>query len=145
MLPTAAALERRRTGASRSPRVLLVCSSGGHLLQMIALRSAWDDCERTWVTLRAPDFRLDVEALRAAVTPRTTSILLNTPHNPTGAMLTAAELRAVADVAQDELRLPVDTRVDEGEKVAFVDVLGLLVRRDPGERIGRIRLVAELG
>ena len=36
------------------------------------------------VTLRAPDFRLDVDALRAAVTPRTTAILLNTPHNPTG-------------------------------------------------------------
>ncbi len=51
------------------------------------------------VPLRAPDFRLDVEALRAAVGPRTTMILLNTPHNPTGAMLTRAELQAVADVA----------------------------------------------
>ena len=44
------------------------------------------------VTLRAPDFRLDVDALRAAVTPRTTAILLNTPHNPTGTVLTRAEL-----------------------------------------------------
>src|SRR4029079_5149486 len=51
------------------------------------------------VTLRAPDFRLDVDALRAAVTPRTTSILLNTPHNPTGAVLNHDELQAVADVA----------------------------------------------
>ena len=51
------------------------------------------------VPLRAPDFRLDVEAVRAAVGPRTTMILLNTPHNPTGAMLTRAELQAVADVA----------------------------------------------
>jgi N-succinyldiaminopimelate aminotransferase len=51
------------------------------------------------VTLRAPDFRLDVDALRAAVTPRTTSILLNTPHNPTGAVLNRDELQAVADVA----------------------------------------------
>ncbi len=51
------------------------------------------------VTLRAPGFRLDVEALRAAVTPRTTTILLNTPHNPTGAVLTRAELEAVAEVA----------------------------------------------
>jgi N-succinyldiaminopimelate aminotransferase len=53
------------------------------------------------VTLRAPDFRLDQDALRAAVTPRTTAILLNTPHNPTGSMLTPAELQAVADVAQE--------------------------------------------
>ena len=51
------------------------------------------------VTLRAPGFRLDVEALRAAVTPRTTTILLNTPHNPTGAVLDRAELEAVARVA----------------------------------------------
>jgi N-succinyldiaminopimelate aminotransferase len=51
------------------------------------------------VTLRAPDFRLDVNALRAAVTPRTTTILLNTPHNPTGAVLNRDELQAVADVA----------------------------------------------
>ena len=51
------------------------------------------------VTLRAPDFRLDVDALRAAVTPRATTLLLNTPHNPTGAVLTRAELEAVAEVA----------------------------------------------
>lgn len=51
------------------------------------------------VTLRAPHFRLDVEALRAAVTPRTKLILLNTPHNPTGTVLHRAELQAVADLA----------------------------------------------
>ncbi|PVG84389.1 putative succinyldiaminopimelate transaminase DapC [Nocardioides gansuensis] len=51
------------------------------------------------VTLRAPDFRLDVEALRAAVTDRTRLILLNTPHNPTGTVLTRDELAAVAEVA----------------------------------------------
>ncbi len=51
------------------------------------------------VTLRAPDFRLDVDALRAAVTDRTKVLLLNSPHNPTGAVLTRAELEAVAAVA----------------------------------------------
>jgi len=51
------------------------------------------------VTLRAPDFRLDPAALAAAVTPRTRFLLLNTPHNPTGTVLTRAELQAVADVA----------------------------------------------
>jgi N-succinyldiaminopimelate aminotransferase len=51
------------------------------------------------VTLRWPDFRLDADALRAAVGPRTRFILLNTPHNPTGTVLTSDELRAVADVA----------------------------------------------
>ena len=40
------------------------------------------------VTLRAPDFRLDVDALGAAVGPRTRFVLLNSPHNPTGTVLT---------------------------------------------------------
>src|SRR3954463_1317597 len=51
------------------------------------------------VTLRAPDFRLDVDELRAAVTPRTRFVLLNSPHNPTGTVLSREELQAVADVA----------------------------------------------
>jgi len=48
-----------------------------------------------------PDgFRLDADALRAAVTPRTRVILLNTPHNPTGTVLTRTELEAVAAAAR---------------------------------------------
>lgn len=54
---------------------------------------------RVPVTLHAPDFALDADALRAAVTPRTRMILLNTPHNPTGRVFTREELTAVADVA----------------------------------------------
>jgi N-succinyldiaminopimelate aminotransferase len=54
---------------------------------------------RVPVTLRAPDFRLDVDRLRAAVTDRTRLILLNSPHNPTGTVLSEAELAAVADLA----------------------------------------------
>jgi N-succinyldiaminopimelate aminotransferase len=51
------------------------------------------------VTLRAPDFRLDLDELRAAVTSRTRFVLLNSPHNPTGTVLTRAELQAVAELA----------------------------------------------
>jgi N-succinyldiaminopimelate aminotransferase len=54
---------------------------------------------RVPVTLRAPDFRLDVERLRASVTDHTRLILLNTPHNPTGTVLSDTELSAVADLA----------------------------------------------
>ncbi len=54
---------------------------------------------RRGVTLRAPDFRLDGDALRAAVTARTRLVLLNSPHNPTGTVLTREELQLVADVA----------------------------------------------
>jgi N-succinyldiaminopimelate aminotransferase len=51
------------------------------------------------VTLRAPDFRPDLDELRAAVTADTKLILLNTPHNPTGTVLTRDELQVVADLA----------------------------------------------
>ena len=51
------------------------------------------------VTLRAPDFRLEREALEAAVGERTRLLLLNTPHNPTGRVLDREELEAVAAVA----------------------------------------------
>jgi N-succinyldiaminopimelate aminotransferase len=51
------------------------------------------------VTLRAPDFRLDPDELRAAVSPRTRMVLLNSPHNPTGTVLTPEELGVVAEVA----------------------------------------------
>ncbi|MBO9521980.1 MAG: pyridoxal phosphate-dependent aminotransferase [Nocardioidaceae bacterium] len=53
------------------------------------------------VTLRAPDFRLDLDELAAAITERTRLILLNTPHNPTGAVLTRAELEGVAALAME--------------------------------------------
>lgn len=51
------------------------------------------------VTLHAPDFRLDLDALRAAVTDRTRFLLLNTPHNPTGTVLSREELSAIAELA----------------------------------------------
>jgi N-succinyldiaminopimelate aminotransferase len=54
---------------------------------------------RVGITLRAPDFRLDVDRLRDAVTDRTRLILLNSPHNPTGTVLNRDELQAVADLA----------------------------------------------
>lgn len=44
-------------------------------------------------------FVLDLDELRDAVTPRTRLLLLNTPHNPTGTVLTREELAAIAELA----------------------------------------------
>lgn len=41
--------------AARSMKVLLVCSPGGHLQQMLALEPAWRGMERSWATLAAAD------------------------------------------------------------------------------------------
>ncbi|MCY7394849.1 MAG: pyridoxal phosphate-dependent aminotransferase [Nocardioides sp.] len=54
---------------------------------------------RRGVTLRAPHHRLDVGELRAAVSPRTRFLLVNSPHNPTGTVLVPDELAALAAVA----------------------------------------------
>jgi aminotransferase len=50
------------------------------------------------VALAEPDWSLDADALKAAVTPRTRAILLNTPANPSGKIFTRAELEVVAAV-----------------------------------------------
>ncbi|MGW6280939.1 pyridoxal phosphate-dependent aminotransferase [Kribbella sp. NPDC055071] len=54
---------------------------------------------RVPVTLRAPSYRLDLDELRAAVTARTKVLLINSPHNPTGTVLTDEELRGISSLA----------------------------------------------
>lgn len=54
---------------------------------------------RRVVPLVEPDWRFDPDALRAAVTDRTKVLLINSPHNPTGRVLDAAEREAIAEVA----------------------------------------------
>jgi N-succinyldiaminopimelate aminotransferase len=54
---------------------------------------------RRTVPLRAPDFELTEQALRAAFTERTRLVLLNSPHNPTGRVLSRPELELVARLA----------------------------------------------
>jgi len=53
------------------------------------------------VALAEPDWHLDIDAMRAAVTPRTRAILVNTPANPSGKIFTLPELEAVAQLAQE--------------------------------------------
>lgn len=70
---------------------------------------------RVPVTLRPHGgrFRLDLDELRAAVTGRTRLLLLNTPHNPTGTVLSRAELAAVAELAVERDLLVVTDEVYE--------------------------------
>jgi beta-1,4-N-acetylglucosaminyltransferase len=56
--------------------VLLVCSSGGHLLQLLALQSAWQDYSRVWVTFDKSDAHslLDDEEVVYAFGPTNRSV-----------------------------------------------------------------------
>lgn len=50
---------------------------------------------------RDDGFVLDPDAVRAAVTPRTRLLLLNSPHNPTGKVFTPGELAVLAELCQE--------------------------------------------
>lgn len=51
------------------------------------------------VPLTAPDWSLDLDRLRAAITPRTRALIINTPSNPSGKVFTRPELEAIASIA----------------------------------------------
>jgi N-succinyldiaminopimelate aminotransferase len=86
------------------------------------------------VTLRAPDFRLDLDEMAAAISPRTKLILLNTPHNPTGTVLTRAELDGVARLAIEHDLVVVTDEVyehlvfDDNEHVPIATLPGMFER-----------------
>ncbi|AQA02372.1 aminotransferase [Mycobacterium sp. MS1601] len=72
-------------------------------------------CHRVTAPL-VPDgrgFALDLDALRAAVTPRTKALIINSPHNPTGLVLHDEELKAVAQIAVDADLLVITDEVYE--------------------------------
>jgi len=50
-------MARREPNGSPSTDVLLVCSSGGHLLQLVTLADAWSDLSRVWVSFDKSDVR----------------------------------------------------------------------------------------
>jgi N-succinyldiaminopimelate aminotransferase len=88
---------------------------------------------RVPVTLRPPGFRPDIDALRAAVTPRTRLILLNSPHNPTGSVFSRAELTQIAELACERDLLVVTDEVYEhmvyaGEHVPIGTLPGMRER-----------------
>ncbi|HEX8103459.1 MAG TPA: pyridoxal phosphate-dependent aminotransferase [Solirubrobacteraceae bacterium] len=89
--------------------------------------------KRRPVTLRAPDFAIDGDALRAAIGPRTRLLLLNSPHNPTGRVLSRAELEAVAAVCVEHDLVAITDEVYEhlvfdGEHVPLATLPGMAER-----------------
>lgn len=53
------------------------------------------------IPLQAPSFSIDWQRVRDAITPRTRMILINSPHNPTGAVLSSADLDELAAIVRD--------------------------------------------
>jgi N-succinyldiaminopimelate aminotransferase len=95
------------TGATEAiaAAVLGLCDPGDEVLTFepyydsyaatVALASA----RLRTVALRPPSFDFDPDELRAAFSPRTRLVLVNTPHNPTGAVFTREQLELIGELA----------------------------------------------
>jgi len=51
--------------------------------------------------MKAPDFKIDWEALKKLITPKTRMLIINTPHNPTGTILLENDLKIVEQIAEE--------------------------------------------
>lgn len=86
------------------------------------------------VTIRPPQYAIDPDELRAAITPRTKLILFNTPHNPTGRVFSRDEVQLIADLAIEHDLLVVTDEVyehllfDGAEHVALAALPGMRER-----------------
>jgi len=85
-----------------------------------------------WLPLD-PAGPLDVDALRAAVTPRTRAIVINTPNNPTGRVFTRAELESIAQLCIEHDLIAFTDEIYEhilydGEHVPLATVEGMRER-----------------
>ncbi|HZD50225.1 MAG TPA: pyridoxal phosphate-dependent aminotransferase, partial [Silvibacterium sp.] len=69
---------------------------GYHLNTLLALR-----IKPVTVPLTDGDWALDLDRLRAAITPKTRALVINTPSNPCGKIFSRAELEGVAQIAEE--------------------------------------------
>ena len=87
--------------------VLALCEPGDEVVTFepyydsYAATIALARATRRTSVLRFPDFAVDEASLRAAFSPRTRLVLLNSPHNPTGKVFSRSELELVASLARE--------------------------------------------
>ncbi len=99
--------------------LIALCGPGDEVVMFEPYYDSYPACiamagaTRRVVTLRAPDYTFDPDELRAAITPRTKLILVNSPHNPTGKVFTRAELTTIAELAREHDLLVVTDEVYE--------------------------------
>jgi methionine transaminase len=82
-----------------------------------------------FVTLRFPEYRIDWDEVRRAITSRTRALLINSPHNPTGTVLTADDVRELKRVLEGTDALLISDEVYE--HIVFDGVQHQSLARDP--------------
>ena len=119
--------------------VLGLCDPGDEVVVLEPYYDSYAACIafagalRRPVTLRAPEFAVSAESLDAALTPRARVLLLNSPHNPTGRVLSREELEllAAACVAHDLICVTDEVYehlVYDGEHIPIATLPGMAER-----------------
>ena len=83
-----------------------------------------------FVPLTAPEWKFDEAALRAAITPRSRALVLNSPHNPTGHVFSRGELEAIARVCVEHNLMvitddPYEYIIFSGEHIPIATIPGM--------------------
>jgi N-succinyldiaminopimelate aminotransferase len=119
--------------------LLALCESGDEVVVLEPYYDSYSACiafagaQRRPVTLRPPDFALDRDALRAAIGPRARLMLINSPHNPTGRVLSLEELSWIAEACIEHDLVCVTDEVYEhlvydGEHIPLATLPGMAER-----------------
>lgn len=78
------------------------------------------------------DFRMDMKELASLVTARTKLIIVNTPQNPTGGILTAEDVRFIADLARERDLLVISDEIYS--QICYGDFKHVSLLAEPGMR-----------
>jgi N-succinyldiaminopimelate aminotransferase len=126
------------TGATEAiaAALLALCDDGDEVVIFEPYYDSYAACiamagaQRRVVTLEAPDYAFDPDALRAAITDRTRLVLLNSPNNPTGKVFSRDELELVATLCVEHDLLAVTDEVYEhlvfeGEHIPLASLPGM--------------------
>jgi N-succinyldiaminopimelate aminotransferase len=116
--------------------LLALCEPGDEVVMLEPYYDSYAACvamagaRRRLVTLRPPDYSFDPDELSAAVGPQTRLLLLNSPHNPTGKVLSRPELEHIARLCIEHDVIAVTDEVYEhlvyeGEHVPLATLPGM--------------------
>ncbi len=91
------------------------------------------EAKPVFVPLTAPEWKFNEAALRAAITPRSRALVLNSPHNPTGHVFSRGELEAIAKVCiEHDLMVftddPYEYIIFSGEHIPIATLPGMRER-----------------
>ena len=126
------------TGATEgiAAALLALCEPGDEVLTFEPYYDSYAACiamaggSRRVVTLRAPEYAIELDELRGAVTSRTRLVLLNSPHNPTGKVFGRAELEQIAAICVEHDLIVITDEVYEhlvfdGEHIPIATLPGM--------------------